>query len=155
MDPRATSSLRRTSYRRIARTQRARRSRTRDGPPASARTFARPRLSLPIQQRAISLCVCRESTGLSSREKCASETLVSVDTVAKLIDVNEFVGSVRDVDRAGSKQQRLAPIREQWNVGRIGDRAGLETGHCGKSLRRDVRAKLDVRATLRPVEHHF
>src|SRR3989442_15878676 len=62
---------------------------------------------------------------------------------------------MRDVDRAGSEQQRLPPVREKWNVRGVRNGARLESGHGRESLRWNVGAEFDIRVPLGPIQHHL
>ena len=63
------------------------------------------------------------------------------DGGAELLHVDVLVGRVRDVDRAGTEEQRRAPAAEQRNVGRVRDGRDLESGDRVEVLRGDVRAR--------------
>ena len=82
----------------------------------------------------------------------ASSTILSYASTAarSSLDVDELVGRVRDVDRSRTEHERRSPPAEQRNVRRIRDRRDLEPGNRVKVLRRDVRAILELGASLRP-----
>src|SRR6187549_2530228 len=135
---RANGLLRCTSSRRIAPMRQPRRAQTMGGQPTGERTSGPRLLSRREQRRAIYSFSCREWIELSSGEKSLGEFLVSIDALAELVDLHEFVRRVRDMYRARSKEQRLAPVGEERNVGRVGDRARLESGDCRKALSGNV-----------------
>src|SRR5690606_2002355 len=58
----------------------------------------------------------------ASCEQRPDEANVAIHARAKLFLLDELLRGVRDVDRARPEQQRLAPVREQRDVGGVGHR---------------------------------
>src|SRR5665647_2927932 len=92
---------------------------------------------------------------LSCREQVARDALVRLDARTQLIDVDELIWRVSDVNRSGTEQQRRAPAREEWNVGRVRHRSRVEPGHQMKVLRGNRASEFDLRAAFPPGLHHF
>src|SRR6476646_8296544 len=90
----------------------------------------------------------------SCGEEAPHDSFVRADGRAQLVDIDEFLGRVRDVNRARTEQQWRSPSAEQWNVGRIGDRCYLEAIDRMEVLSRNVRSELILGATLGPALHH-
>src|SRR5687767_9533468 len=105
----------------------ARAARTMDGLRAAARKSGRRRQSPRGLPPATFLCDPAEE--VSSGEKGFGEPLVRVDAGSELIDFDVFVWRVRDVNRAGAKEKRLAPVVQQGNVGSVGNGTCFEARH--------------------------
>ena len=84
----------------------------------------------------------------------ARDRHVVIDGGPQLGDRNELVSRVRQIDGAGTKQQRLAPSREERNVGGVGEhrrRRSLEQSATGQAaLRARARSPRAARAERSP-----
>ena len=102
-------------------------------------------------------------------EQRARERDVVIRRGVQLGDRDVFVGGVRDVNRSGTEQQRLAPRRQERDVGRVGKHRGVEARHGRQPHRRHLEDVLDRDAAARAArprartsaasldraEHHF
>src|SRR4029077_19353416 len=104
---------------------------------ACARTSAPLRQWRRVLLQATYSFASLESAESSSGKKCLCDFFLLVDADPQLLDIDVLIRSVSHVNRARPEQQRLAPVRQQWNVRRICDWSGLEPGYRRESLGRD------------------